>query len=154
MKKPKTLFAVDLDATMFEPVGTYEKDGDLAKFISDNTFWNNLWTRALPTRDTCNHFYNLGTAFVVIVTSREKKWWLPLLLWIKGVRYHKLIQREKGNTTSTEDLKYFQLHLLIDSYAGIFRGVNKIFIDDFKPNRDKAQLLGFTVYDADKLNGF
>ena len=154
MDKPKTLFCTDLDKTLFEAVGTYEKDGDLAKFISENTFWNNLWTRSLPCKDTCNHFYETGHAYVVIVTSRERKWWLPLLLAIRGVKYHLLIQREKGNITATEDLKYFQLAQLIDSNSGIFRGCDKIFIDDFKPNRDKAEMLGFSVYDPDKLNSW
>jgi len=150
--KYKTLYCTDLDKTLFAPVGTYEEDGDLAKFVSDNTFWNNLWTKKLPCKDTCNHFYDTGYAYVVIVTSREKKWWLPLLLWLRGVKYHQLIEREVGNTTATEDLKYFQLAMLIDSQSGIFRGCEKIFMDDFKPNRDKAQLLGFSAYDADKFN--
>ena len=36
------IYCFDLDNTLLESIGTYEKDYDLKKFIRDNTFFKNL----------------------------------------------------------------------------------------------------------------
>ena len=35
------IYCFDLDNTLLESIGTYEKDYDLKKFIRDNTFFKN-----------------------------------------------------------------------------------------------------------------
>ena len=150
------IYVFDIDNTIFESVGTYEQDYNLDKFEMDNTFFRNLALRRLPL------FYSIGRYFdkigkygtrniVVLQTARSKKWWLPLILFLKGVKYDVLIQRPKFNNMDSGKLKRTQLIDLI-----MFRRINignLFFIDDSKINRDEIDTLKFAItYNADELN--
>ena len=107
-KRPTNMIIFDIDNTIFEAVGTYEKDYDLKKFEKDNSFFRNLFLRKLPLFFEIKKYYDLGY-LVIIQTARQKKWWLPIILILKGVQYHYLIQRPRGNITDTGKLKKRQL---------------------------------------------
>tara|TARA_B100000927_G_C16389713_1_gene438830 strand:+ start:281 stop:841 length:561 start_codon:yes stop_codon:yes gene_type:complete len=145
------VYVFDIDNTIFESVGTYEKDYNLDKFQKDNTFFRNLFLKKLPLFYAIKNYYGKYNKLVVIQTARQKKWWLPLLLWIKGVRYDYLMQRPISNTQDSGKLKRTQLVNLI-----LWRKIkigNVFFIDDDKQNRDEIQTLDYAlVFNAEKLN--
>ena len=149
---PLNIMVYDIDDTIFKAVGTYEKDYDLKKFEKDNTFIKNLFLEKLPLAYTINNYYYDNNSLVIIQTARAVKWWLPLILFIRGIRYHYLIQRPRANNSPSPQLKksqlvdFIQRHTEIKSY---FLG----FIDDNKQNRDAIQTLRFAhVYDANHFN--
>ena len=90
---PLNIMVYDIDDTIFKAVGTYEKDYDLKKFEKDNTFIKNLFLEKLPLAYTINNYYYDDNSMVIIQTARQVKWWLPLILFIRGIKYHYLIQR-------------------------------------------------------------
>jgi ATP-dependent Zn protease len=101
-KQLTKLSVFDFDDTLCEAVGTYESDRNLAKFKQDNTFVNNLKTKTLPTLNILFSDLKKNNCKVVIQTAREEKWWLPIILFFKGISYHHSIQRRKGETTSSD----------------------------------------------------
>tara|TARA_Y100001972_G_C7554327_1_gene278558 strand:- start:15 stop:593 length:579 start_codon:yes stop_codon:yes gene_type:complete len=150
------IYVFDIDNTIFESVGTYEQDYNLDKFEMDNTFFRNLALRRLPCFYSIERYFDkigkYGTRNIVVLqTARSKKWWLPLILFLKGVRYDVLIQRPKFNNMDSGKLKRTQLIDLI-----MFRRINignLFFIDDSKINRDEIDTLKFAItYNADELN--
>tara|TARA_Y100001937_G_scaffold87293_1_gene118157 strand:- start:544 stop:1122 length:579 start_codon:yes stop_codon:yes gene_type:complete len=150
------VYVFDIDNTIFESVGTYEQDYNLDKFEMDNTFFRNLALRRLPCFYSIERYFDkigkYGTRNIVVLqTARSKKWWLPLILFLKGVRYDVLIQRPKFNNMDSGKLKRTQLIDLI-----MFRRINignLFFIDDSKINRDEIDTLKFAItYNADELN--
>ena len=149
---PLNIMVYDIDNTIFKAVGTYEKDYDLKKFERDNTFIKNLFLEKLPLAYTINNYYYDSNSLVIVQTARQVKWWLPIILFIRGIKYHYLIQRPKANNSPSPQLKksqlvdFIQRHTEIKSY---FLG----FIDDNKQNRDAIQSLKFAhVYDANYFN--
>ena len=150
------VYVFDIDNTIFESVGTYEQDYNLDKFEMDNTFFRNLALRRLPCFYSIEKYFDkigkYGTRNIVVLqTARSKKWWLPLILFLKGVKYDVLIQRPKFNNMDSGKLKRTQLIDLI-----MFRKINignLFFIDDSKINRDEINTLKFAItYNADELN--
>ena len=150
------VYVFDIDNTIFESVGTYEQDYNLDKFEMDNTFFRNLALRRLPLFYSIERYFDkigkYGTRNIVVLqTARSKKWWLPLILFLKGVKYDVLIQRPKFNNMDSGKLKRTQLIDLI-----MFRRINignLFFIDDSKINRDEIDTLKFAItYNADELN--
>ena len=150
------VYVFDIDNTIFESVGTYEQDYNLDKFEMDNTFFRNLALRRLPCFYSIERYFDkigkYGTRNIVVLqTARSKKWWLPLILFLKGVKYDVLIQRPKFNNMDSGKLKRTQLIDLI-----MFRRINignLFFIDDSKINRDEIDTLKFAItYNADELN--
>ena len=90
------VYVFDIDNTIFESVGTYEQDYNLDKFEMDNTFFRNLALRRLPCFYSIEKYFDkigkYGTRNIVVLqTARSKKWWLPLILFLKGVKYDVLI---------------------------------------------------------------
>jgi hypothetical protein len=152
-KSPYSKMVVfDYDNTLYESVGTFEQDHDLNKFIKDNSFWNNLFTKALPLATSVNEFYKDGETLVVIQTARAERWWFPLLLFIKGIKYHYVIQRPRANYSHSANLKKSQMVDFLmrnPRYKNCF----KVFVDDYKPNRDQLETVGFSVYNANYYNG-
>ena len=143
----------DFDDTLCEAVGTYEIDRDLDKFRQDNTFFNNLKTRPLPTLDILLEDLKNNNCKVVIQTAREEKWWLPLILFYKGISYHHLIQRGRGVTTSSDLLKKQQLEDFIQSNN--LQQVPVSFYDDQHKNLETvSQIKNTTVFDSKISNGF
>ena len=149
---PLNIMVFDIDNTIFQAVGTYEKDYDLRKFERDNTFIKNLFLKKLPLAYSIKQYYEDDNSLVIIQTARKVKWWLPLLLFIRGIRYHYLIQRPRANNSPSPQLKKSQLVNFIQNHSEIksyFLG----FIDDSKENRDAIQTLNYAhVYDADYFN--
>ena len=113
----KIIKAYDFDGTLFEPIGTFEKDLDLDKFKKDNTFFRNLFTKELPLAQKLREAKKKGD-IIFIITAREKKWWFPLLLWLKNIPYDEIRERpiERENI-STAKLKKEQLIDLISKYG-------------------------------------
>ena len=141
----------DIDGTIFVPVGTYERDYDLKKFVRDNSLFRNLSMEKLPLFYKVNWFYENGY-YVNFHTARQYKWWLkPILKFWYGLKFHDLIQRPKGNALSSSELKKSQLIEFIETHAE-FKNAHKIFIDDDKQNRDSAESLGWSPYDANVYN--
>ena len=140
--KKKTLtdiYVFDIDNTIFQAVGSFEKDYDLQKFIKDNTFFKNLFLKKLPLFYAIAKFFGKPNTLVVIQTARARKWWLGILLWIKGVKYDVLLERPLSNEQTSSQLKKSQLVNLI-----LFRNIkigNVFFIDDNK----KIEML-FNLY--------
>ena len=152
--RKKTLtdvYVFDIDNTIFQAVGSFEKDYDLQKFIKDNTFFKNLFLKKLPLFYAIAKFIGKPNVLVVIQTARAKKWWLPFVLWLKGVKYDVLMQRPVSNNQSSSSLKRTQLINLI-----LWRNIkigNVFFIDDNKENRDQIQTLPYAItFDAEQLN--
>ena len=149
---PLNIMVFDIDNTIFQAVGTYEQDYDLKKFERDNTFIKNLFLKKLPLAYSIKQYYEDDNSLVIIQTARKVKWWLPLLLFIRGIRYHYLIQRPTANNSPSPQLKKSQLVDFIQRHNEIknyFLG----FIDDSKENRDAIQTLNYAhVYDADYFN--
>ena len=148
------LVVFDIDDTIFESVGTYEKDYDLKKFIKDNSLWNNLFLKKLPLFQKVNDFY-LMKSYVVIQTARASRRWLkPLLKYRYGLLFHELIQRPVENDMSSNDLKREQLIQFIMNHKE-FSGkyFHKIFVDDSKANRDSVESIGWSVYNSNYYNG-
>lgn len=149
---PTNIIVFDIDNTIFESVGTYEKDYDLEKFIKDNSFFRNLLTKKLPLFYAIENYYYDKNFMVVIQTARAKKWWLPLVLFLRGVKYHYLIQRPTSNNQATGKLKKSQLVDFILRHKEI-KNPFIAFVDDSKENRDEIETLKFAhVYDADYYN--
>lgn len=149
---PTDIIVFDIDDTIFESVGTFEKDYDLDKFEKDNTFFRNLFTKKLPLFDSIKEYYYDYNFLVIIQTARAKKWWLPLVLFLRGVKYHYLIQRPKSNTQATGKLKKSQLVDFVLTHKEI-KNPFISFIDDSKENRDEIQTLKFAnVYNAKEIN--
>ena len=92
---PLNIMVFDIDNTIFQAVGTFEKDYDLDKFERDNTFFRNLFLPKLPLAYSIKQYYEDDNSLVIIQTARKVKWWLPLLLFIHGIRYHYLIQDQE-----------------------------------------------------------
>jgi len=152
--KQKTLtdvYVFDIDNTIFQAVGSFEKDYDLQKFIKDNTFLRNLFLKKLPLFYSIAKFFGKPNTLVVIQTARAKKWWLPFVLWIKGVKYDVLMQRPISNNEPSYSLKRTQLINLI-----LWRKIkigNVFFIDDNKQNRDEINTLAYAItFNAIELN--
>ena len=142
----------DFDDTLCEAVGTYEIDRDLDKFRQDNTFFNNLKTRPLPTLDILLEDLKNNNCKVVIQTAREERWWLPLILFCKGISYHHLIQRGRGVTTSSDLLKKQQLEDFIQ--INNLQQLPVSFYDDQKKNLETvSQIKNTTVFDSKVSNG-
>lgn len=149
---PVNIMVFDIDNTILEAVGTYEKDYDLNKFIRDNTFFKNLFLKKLPLCNSIKQYYNDENSIVVIQTARAKKWWLPLLLFIRGIRYDYLIQRPKSNNSPSATLKKSQLVDFVMKHSEI-KNPFIAFIDDNKENRDSIQTMrNAHVYDANYYN--
>jgi hypothetical protein len=146
------LFVYDYDGTLVECVGTYEQDKDLQKFKRDNTFLRNLFLKKLPLCNSCNNNYDNGDV-VVIMTAREERWWLPLVLWLKGIKYTLLIQRHKNQDMDSASLKKFLMWKLLQDNVGV-SFFAKVFVDDLKSNRDSIEstFKEFIVLDANKAN--
>ena len=150
--RPINIIVFDIDDTIFKSVGTFEQDYDLNKFEKDNTFFRNLFTKKLPLFYQIKEYYYEYNYLVIIQTARAKKWWLPLVLFLRGVKYHYLIQRPKSNTQATGKLKKSQLVDFVLRHKEI-KNPFITFIDDSKENRDEIQTLTFaTVYNAKELN--
>ena len=150
------IYVFDIDNTILETVGTYEQDYNLDKFQRDNTFLRNLGLKKLPCFYAISNYFDkvgkYGTRnLVVIQTARSKKWWLALILWLKGVKYDVLLQRPRANNMDSGKLKKSQLIDLI-----MFRKLNVgniFFIDDNKTNLDEIQTMKHAItYNADELN--
>jgi len=145
------VYIFDIDNTIFEAVGSYEKDYDLEKFIKDNTFFNNLFLKKLPVFFAIAKFFGKPNNLVVIQTARARKWWLPFYLWLRGVKYDVLLERPISNTQDSGKLKRTQIVNMI-----LWRKIrigNVFFIDDSKENRDEIQTLPYAItFDAEKLN--
>ena len=145
------VYVFDIDNTIFEAVGSYEKDYDLQKFVKDNTFFKNLSLKKLPLFYAISKFYGKANTLVVIQTARARKWWLPIILWLKGVKYDVLLERPISNNQSSGELKRTQLINLI-MWRKIKIG-NVFFIDDNKENRDEIQTLPYAItFDAEEMN--
>ena len=102
------IYVFDIDNTILETVGTYEQDYNLDKFQRDNTFIRNLGLKKLPCFYAISNYFDkvgkYGTRnLVVIQTARSRKWWLALILWIKGVKYDVLLQRPRANNMDSLD---------------------------------------------------
>lgn len=150
--KPTNIIVFDIDNTIFQAIGTYEKDYNLKKFIKDNTFFRNLFTKKLPLFYSIKNYYYDKNFMVVIQTARAKKWWLPIVLFLRGVKYHYLIQRPTSNNQATGKLKKSQLVDFILRHKEI-KNPFVAFVDDSKENRDEIQTLRYAhVYDADYYN--
>ena len=151
-RKPLNIMVFDIDDTIFKSVGTYEKDYDLDKFKRDNTFFKNLFLEKLPLAYSIKQYYDDPNTLVIVQTARQKKWWLPLLLFVRGIRYDYLIQRPITNNSHSEQLKKTQLVDFLMRHTEIhnpFIG----FVDDNKENRDSIQTLSNAhVYDANYFN--
>lgn len=132
----KIIKAYDFDGTLFEPIGTFEKDLDLDKFKKDNTFFRNLFTKELPLAQKLREAKKKGD-IIFIITAREKKWWFPLLLWLKNIPYDEIRERpiERENI-STAKLKKEQLIDLISKYGSSYY---LDFYDDNKINCDEIE---------------
>ena len=106
----------------------------------------------LPLANSMKQYYNDSNTLVIVQTARAKKWWLPLLLFIRGIRYDYLIQRPKTNNSDSATLKKTQLVDFLMRHKEIknpFIG----FVDDNKANRDSIQTMkNAHVYDADYFN--
>ena len=90
---------------------------------------------------------------IVLMTSRERTWWLPFVLWWHGIKYDLLLERHQGSTLDSPTLKKFMLWHLMDKFVGIsFK--RYVFIDDLKSNRDsiEANFPEFEVIDANEIN--
>jgi len=150
-KKYQDIYSFDLDDTLLESVGTYEKDYDLKKFERDNTFFKNLFLKKLPLAVFNNMVYGKKNNLVVIHTSRKVKWWLEIILWWHGIKFDILIQRPKKNTMPSGQLKKEQIKHQI-----LFRKINignLIFFDDSKENRDEIETLEYAiVHDPIEIN--
>jgi len=83
---PTDIIVFDIDDTIFESVGTFEQDYDLNKFEKDNTFFKNLFTKKLPLFDSIKEYYYDKNFLVIIHTARKYKWWLGLVLFLRGVK--------------------------------------------------------------------
>lgn len=150
-KQLTKLSVFDFDDTLCEAVGTYESDRNLAKFKQDNTFVNNLKTKTLPTLNILFSDLKKNNCKVVIQTAREEKWWLPIILFFKGISYHHLIQRRKGETTSSDLLKKKQLEEFIESNE--LQQVQVFFYDDQKKNLEAVKQIRNTfVFDSKNIN--
>lgn len=150
-KRPTKIIVFDIDNTIFKSVGTYEQDYNLKKFEKDNSFFNNLFLEKLPLFSDVKKYYDMGY-LIIIQTARQKKWWLPFVLFFHGVKYHYLIQRPKGNISDTGKLKKSQLINFIISHSEIKNPLVD-FVDDSKINRDELQTLNYVnVHNAEKLN--
>jgi hypothetical protein len=148
------LIVTDHDKTIgYNKKSTFEEDGDLPKWRKANTLWNNLfyWV-PLPIARALRECYDNGDC-IVIMTSREKKWWLPFVLWWHGIKYDLLLERHEGTTLSSADLKKFMMWHLLDKFVGV-RFKRYLFIDDLKSNRDsiEANFQQFEVIDANEIN--
>ena len=145
------IYVFDIDNTIFQAVGSYEKDYDLQKFVRDNTFFKNLFLKKLPLFYAIAKFFGKPNTLVVIQTARARKWWLGILLWLKGVKYDVLLERPISNEQTSSQLKKSQLVNLI-----LFRNIkigSVFFIDDNKENRDVIQTLSYAItFDAEQLN--
>lgn len=145
------IYCFDLDNTLLESIGTYEKDYDLKKFIRDNTFFKNLSIKKLPLAVLPNMKKGKRGNLIVIQTSRARKFWLPFILWFHGIQYDVLLQRPKGNKMPSGNLKKEQLkHLILFKKINIG---NVFFFDDLKENRDKVEQLEYAiVHDPSEIN--
>ena len=149
---PTNIIVFDIDDTIFESVGTFEKDFDLNKFEKDNTFIRNLFTKKLPLFDSIKNYYYDKNFLVIIHTARKYKWWLGLVLFLRGVKYHYLIQRPTSNRQATGKLKKSQLVDFILKHNEI-KNPFVAFVDDSKENRDEIQTLRYAhVYNANYYN--
>ena len=145
------IYCFDLDNTLLESIGTYEKDCDLKKFIRDNTFFKNLSIKKLPLAVLPNMKKGKKGNLIVIQTSRATKFWLPFILWFHGIQYDVLLQRPKGNNMPSGNLKKEQLkHLILFKKINIG---NVFFFDDLKENRDNVEQLDYAiVHDPQEIN--
>ena len=137
------IYVFDLDNTLLESIGSYEKDYDLKKFIKDNTFLKNLSLKKLPLAVLPNMIQGKNNNLVVIQTSRAIKFWLPLVLWFHGIKYDVLLERPKNNSMNSGYLKKEQIKHLI-----LFRNLNignVFFFDDLKENRDSIESLPYAI---------
>ncbi len=128
--------AFDFDDTLFNAIGTYEQDFNLEKFVKDNTFFKNLFTKELPLTKKLRQAKKKGD-IIVIITARETKWWFKLLLWIKKIPFDHVRQRPKTRKRiSTADLKKEQLIDICSKYG---EWVILDFYDDSKLNCDAVE---------------
>lgn len=148
------IIVCDIDKTIgYIKPSSFEDDGDLEKWKRDNTLWNNLFQFVkLPTLSGIQEMYANGD-LIVLMTSRERTWWLPFVLWWHGIKYDLLLERHEGSTLDSPTLKKFMLWHLMDKFVGIsFK--RYVFIDDLKSNRDsiEANFPEFEVIDANEIN--
>ena len=82
------IIVCDIDKTIgYIKPSSFEDDGDLEKWKRDNTLWNNLFQFVkLPTLSGIQEMYANGD-LIVLMTSRERTWWLPFVLWWHGIKY-------------------------------------------------------------------
>ena len=67
---PTNIIVFDIDNTIFESVGTFEKDYDLNKFEKDNTFIRNLFTKKLPLFDSIKNYCRPQHTLMLTLNSR------------------------------------------------------------------------------------
>ena len=131
----KIIKAYDFDGTLFEPIGTFEKDFNLDKFKKDNSFIRNLFTKELPLAKELRKAKKRGD-IIFIITAREYKWWFPLLLFLRNIPYDEIRQRPKERKIDTAKLKKEQLIDLISKYGNSYY---LDFYDDSKINCDEIE---------------
>ena len=123
------------------------KGETLSAFARRNTFWKNLFYKTTNLLLILLEEKSKGN-LIVICTAREYRWWLPFVLWFKGIPYDVLIQRYVGDMTPTGILKQKQiLEFIISNNDYIF--ADKDFYDDNQENLDMVGMINnVRVYNA------
>ena len=86
-------------------MGTFEQDYDLDKFEKEKPFIRNLFTKKLPLFDSIKNYYYDKNFLVIIHTARKYKWYFSdWFYFLRGVKYHYLIQRPTSNRQATGKL--------------------------------------------------
>ena len=138
----------DYDETLI--LGETPKGETLSAFYRRNTFLNNLFYKKTNLVKLAKQEKAKGN-LIVICTAREKRFWLPLILFFKNIPCDVLIERPIGDITPTGLLKQKQiLQLIISNNDYIF--ADKDFYDD---NSDNLEMVGMInnvrVFDARTL---
>lgn len=138
----------DYDETLIE--GKTPKGETLSAFYRRNTFLNNLFYKKTNLVKLAKEEKAKGN-LIVICTAREKRFWLPLILFFKNIPCDVLIERPVGDITPTGLLKQKQiLQLIISNNDYIF--ADKDFYDDSQENLNElSKINNIKVFDAKRL---
>jgi len=135
----------DYDETLI--FGETPKGESLSQFYRRNTLFNNLFYRKTKLVKLAKEEKAKGN-LICVCTAREKRWWLKMILWIKGIPCDVLIERPLGDITPTGILKQKQImEFIISNNDYIF--ADKDFYDDNSENLEMVAMLNnVKVFDA------
>ena len=138
----------DYDETLIH--GETPKGESLSAFYRRNTFFNNLFYKKTRLVALAKEEKAKGN-LIVICTAREKRFWLKIVLWLKGVPCDVLIERAVGDMTPTGILKQKQImEFIISNNDYIF--ADKDFYDDNSDNLESVGRINkIKVFDARAL---